>query len=234
MQKQKQEIVKKRVTSGGFKSDPTTTFTARLLYNSSLPAGKSEFSANKETAFQWFKNFKAFDTIDKNKSYAQALLCNLHQKTQQSGQVCQNPRTQRTLYTTVLDTHNCQSAKTTRNGCKQANSQNSLRNQMLPKNGKKNENCQQIGNKGSVTEAIETRKPLQLTNRFQPLLQIPMYDDVCVSQPMLTGQTKNTLVGKKNKNGFLDRGSDNGNIIPTQKQPIRNGPSKNVEAKDFH
>ena len=193
-----------------------------------MPAGRSKFSANKETALQWFKNFKAFDTIDKNKSYAQALLCNLHRETQKSGPVCQNPRTQRMLYTTVLDTHNSQSEKKTRNGCKQANSQNSLRNQMLVKNGKKNENCQKIGNKGSVTEAIETIKPLQLTNRFQPLLQIPMHDDVCVSQPMLTGQTKNTLVGKKNKNGFLDRGSHNGNIIPTQKQPTSNGPSKNV------
>ena len=49
-----------------------------------------------------------------------------------------------------------------------------------------------------MTEAIETIKPLQLTNRFQPLLQIPMYDDVCISQPMLTGQTKTTLEGKKN------------------------------------
>ena len=74
------------------------------------------------------------------------------------------------------------------------------------KNGKKNENCQQIGNKGTVTEAIETRKPLQLTNRFQPLLQIPMYDDVCVSQPMLTGQTKNTLVGKKKQKWVFGQG----------------------------
>ena len=126
MQKQKQEIVKKRVRSGGFESVPTPTFTARFLYNSSLPAGRSEFSANKETALQWFKNFKkAFDTIDKNKSYAQALLCNLHQETQKSGQVCQNPRRHPMLYTTILDAHNSQFGKKPRNSCQQANSQKS-------------------------------------------------------------------------------------------------------------
>ena len=162
-------------------------------------AGKSEFSANKATALQWFKNFKAFDTIDKNKSYAQALLCNLHQETQKSGQVCQAPRRHPMLYTSTLDAHNGKFGKKPRNSCEEANSQKSHKKQVLVKNGKNNENCQKIGNKGSVTEATETIKPLQLTNRFQPLLQIPMYDDVCVSQPMLTDQTKTTLVGKKQK-----------------------------------
>ena len=82
-----------------------------------------------------------------------------------------------------------------------------------------------------MTEATETIKPLQLTNRFKPLLQIHT-DDVCVVQPMLTDQTKSTLVGKKNKNGFLERGSNNvSNIISTHKQPATNGPLKNVEAK---
>ena len=100
---------------------------------------------------------------------------------------------------------------------------------MLLKDGKINEHCHKLGNKGSVNGAIDTMRPLQLTNRFQPLLQIPI-DDVCVSQPMLTDQTKTTLVGKKN--GSLDRGSDNvSNIIPTQKQPPSNGPSKNFEVK---
>ena len=44
-------------------------------------------------------------------------------------------------------------------------------------------------------------KPLHLTNRFQPLLHIPM-DDACSSQPMLTDQAKNILVGKETKMGF--------------------------------
>ena len=202
MQKQKQQIVKKRVRSGGFESVPTPTFAARFLYNSSLPAGRSESSANKETALQWFKNFKAFDTIDKNKSYAQALLCNLHKQTQESGQVCQNTRRHARLYTTILDPHNSQFGKKPRNSCQQANPQKLHKNQVLVKNGKKNENCQKNGNNGSVTEAIQTINPLQLTNRFQPLLQIPMYDDASVSQPMLTDQTKTTLVGKKTKMGF--------------------------------
>ena len=121
-------------------------------------------------------------------------------------------------------------AKKPRNSYQQANPQKLHNRQVLLKDGKNNENCQKIGNKGSVTEATDTTRPLQLTNRFQPLLQIPM-DDVCVSQPMLTDQTKITLVGEK-KNGFLDRGSNNiSNIIPTQKQPPSNGPSKNFEAK---
>ena len=51
---------------------------------------------------------------------------------------------------------------------------------------------------------------------------------------MLTDQTKTTFVGKKNKNGFLNRGSNNvSNIIPTQKQPVSNGSSKNLEAKKY-
>ena len=166
-----------------------------------MPAAKSELSANKETALQWFKNFKAFDTIDKNKSYAQALLCNLHQETQKPGQVWLAPRRRHMLYTSTLGAHNSKFGKKPRNSCEQANSQKSHKKQVLVKNGKNNENCHKIGNKGSVTEATETMKPLQLTNRFQPLLQIHM-DDVCIAQPMLTDQTKSTLVGKKTKMGF--------------------------------
>ena len=150
-------------------------------------------------ALQWFKNIKAFDTIDKNKSYAQAFLCNLHQETKKSGQVWQAPRRCHMLYTSTLDAHNGKfGKKKPRNSCKQANSQKSHKKQVLVKNGKNNENCHKIGNKGSVTEATETMKPLQLTNRFKPLLQIHT-DDVRVAQPMLTDQAKSTLVGKKQK-----------------------------------
>ena len=198
LQKQKQEIVQKRIKSGGFEPVPTPTFYARFLYNSFLPAGKSELSANKGMALQWFKNFKVFDTIDKNKSYAQALLCNLQQETPKSGEVWQAPRRHHMLYTSTSDAHNGKFGKKPRNSCQPANSQKSHKRQVLVKDGKNNENCHKIGNRGSVTEATETMKPLQLTNRFQPLLQIPM-DDVCVSQPMLTDHTKSTLVGKKQK-----------------------------------
>ena len=86
--------------------------------------------------------------------------------------------------------HNCQ-----------ANSQKSHKRQVLVKDCKNHKNSKTIGNNGSVTEATETMKPLQLTNRFQPLLQIPT-DDVCFSQPTLTDQSKSILVGKKTKMGL--------------------------------
>ena len=195
------------------------------MYNSLLPAGKPELSANKDTALQWFKNFKALDTIDKNKSYAQALLRNLHQETPKSGEVWQAPRRRHMLYTSTSAAHNGKFGKKPRNSYQQANSQKSHKRQVLVQDGKNNVNC-------SVTEATDIMKPLQLTNRFQPLLQIPMAD-VCVSQPMLTDQTKTTLVGK-NKNGFLDRGSSNvSDIIPTQKQLASKASSKNLEANKY-
>ena len=78
---------------------------------------------------------------------------------------------------------------------------NAHKRQMSVTDCKNYKNCQNVGNDDSVTEATETMKPLHLTNRFQPLLQIPM-DDACSSQPMLTDQAKNILVGKKTKMGF--------------------------------
>ena len=198
-----------------------------------MPAGKSELSANKATALQWFKNSKAFDTVDKNTSYAQALLSNLHQDTSTNGEVWQAPTRRHMLSTSTSNAYNGKFGKKPRNSYQRAKAQKLHNRQVLLKHGKNNEHCHKLGNRGSVNRPIDTMRPLQLTNRFQPLLQIPMYDDVCVSQPMLTDQTKTTLVGKKTKNGFLDRGSDNvGNIIPTQKQPISNGPSKNFEVKN--
>ena len=149
-------------------------------------------------AVHWFKNLKAFDIIDKNKSYAQALLCNLHQEKPQSGEVWQAPRRRHMLYTNTSDANNGKFGKNCRHSYQQANFQNSHKRQVLVKDCKNYKSCQKIGNNGSVTEATETMKPLQLTDRFQPLLQISM-DDVCSSQPMLTDQTKSTLVGKKQK-----------------------------------
>ena len=176
----------------------------------------------------WFRNLKAFDIIDKNKSYAQALLCNLHQEIPQSGEIRQVPRRPYMLHTNSSDADNGRFGKKRQHSYQQVNSQNLHKRQVLVKDCKNYKNCQKFGNNGSVTEATETMKPWQLTNRFQPLLQIST-DDVCSSQPMLTDQTKSTLVGK-NKNGFLAGGSNNiSNIIPTQKQPVSNGFSKNLE-----
>ena len=54
---------------------------------------------------------------------------------------------------------------------------------------------------GSVTGAAEAMSPVQLTNRFQPLLLMNSADDVCSSQSRLTDQTKNIFMEKKNKLG---------------------------------
>ena len=50
---------------------------------------------------------------------------------------------------------------------------------------------------GSVTGVAEAMRPVQLTNRFQPLLLMNSADDVCSSQSRLTDQTKNILMRKK-------------------------------------
>ena len=205
MQKQKQKIVKKRVKSGGSETVLTQRFHSRFLYNSFLPAGKSELCTNKETVVHWFKNFKAFDIIDKNKSYAQALLCNFYQEIPQSEEIWQVPRRCHMSYTSSSDADNSKFGKKRRHTYQQVKSQNSYKRQVLVKDCKNYKNCQKIGNNGSVTEATEAMKPLQLTNRFQPLLQIPM-DDVCSIQPMLTDQTKSTFVGKKKQKWVFGRG----------------------------
>ena len=58
---------------------------------------------------------------------------------------------------------------------------------------------------GSVIGAAEAMSPVQLTNRFQPLLLINSADDVCSSQSRLTDQTKNIFMGKK-RNWAIARG----------------------------
>ena len=118
-------------------------------------------------------------------------LCNLHQETPTSGEVWQAPRRRHMLYTSTSDADNGKFGKKAQYSFQQANSQKSHKRQVLVKDCKNYKNCQKIGNTGSVKEATETMKPLQLTNRFQPL------DDVCFSQPILTDQTKSILVGKK-------------------------------------
>ena len=58
---------------------------------------------------------------------------------------------------------------------------------------------------GSVTGAAEAMSPVQLTDRFQPLLLTNGADDGCSSQSRLTDQTKNIFMGKK-QNWAIARG----------------------------
>ena len=58
---------------------------------------------------------------------------------------------------------------------------------------------------GSVTGVAKAMSPVQLTNRFQPLLLMNSADDVCSSQSRLTDQTKNIFMGKK-RNWAIGRG----------------------------
>ena len=64
---------------GGFESAPTQIFPSRYLYNSHFLSSESELHTDKNTAVHWFKNLKAFDQVVENKSYAQALSCNLNE-----------------------------------------------------------------------------------------------------------------------------------------------------------
>ena len=199
------------------------------MYNSSASVGKSELYTSKETAFHWFKNLKAFDVTDKNKSYAQALLCNLHQKISEFGENSRVPIKNSRLQTNVSDTGNDRSEKKQQYTYQQVKPQIAQKRQMPVTNCQNYKNYQEIGKNGSVAGATETMNPLQLTNRFQPLLQIST-DDACSTQPMLTDQAKNILVGKKNENGSLAEVSHNtSNIIPTHKQLVSNGCSKNFD-----
>ena len=155
-------------------------------------------------------------------------MSNLHQKISKSGENSRVPRKSSRLQSNVSDTSNGRFQVKRQHTYQQEKPQNVYKRQVSVTDCKNYKNCQNIANDDSVTEATETMKPLHLTNRFQPLLQIPM-DDACSSQPMLTDQAKNTLVGIKNKNGFLAWVSNNtSNIIPTHRQLVSNGCSKNL------
>ena len=144
-------------------------------------AGKSEFHTSKETAVHWFRKLKAFDVIDENKSYAQALLSNLHQKIQKSEQNSRVPRKSSMLQSNVSDTSNARFQVKRQLTYQQVNPQNAYKRQVSVADCKNYKNCQNIGSYDGVTEATETMKPLHLTNRFQPLLHIPMDDVDCVA-----------------------------------------------------
>ena len=45
---------------------------------------------------------------------------------------------------------------------------------------KKPKSCEKIVTGCSVTRVTDAMRPVQLTNRFQPLLQMPSTDDACI------------------------------------------------------
>ena len=69
-----------------------------------------------------------------------------------------------------------------------------------------------------MTGVTDTMRPVQLTNEFQPLQQMPSINDDCIHQSMLTAQTKNSLVGK-NEFGSLEGDSK---ILATSSMSSKN------------
>ena len=61
---------------GGFEPVPTQKFSPRLLYNTGYSSSEQGLNASKEQALLWFKQSRAFDKVDPNKSCAQALCLN--------------------------------------------------------------------------------------------------------------------------------------------------------------
>ena len=51
-------------------------FSPRLLHNTGYSFSEQKLNASKGQALLWFKQSKAFDKVDPNKSYAQALCLN--------------------------------------------------------------------------------------------------------------------------------------------------------------
>ena len=70
-------MTKKRVSQGGFEPTPTRSFSTKSYFSTQLYSAKSESYASKDQAIRWFQQARAFDTVKPNKSYAQALLCNV-------------------------------------------------------------------------------------------------------------------------------------------------------------
>ena len=63
----------KTINFGGTNVVPTRKIQSRVVYNNKFSMCQVEINASKSTAFKWLAYNKAFQTIDKNKSYAQAL-----------------------------------------------------------------------------------------------------------------------------------------------------------------
>ena len=163
-------------------------------------SSESELQTDKNTAVHWFKTLKAFDQIVENKSYAQALSCNLNESKLKCKKVLQ-PKS-KIIGRNKNIFHASKFAKIS------CSKQNSLQKPQINNEGsvpvERYGNCKNYPKTvtgGSVTGAAEAMSPVQLTNRFQPLLLINSADDVCSSQSRLTDQTKNIFMGKKTKLG---------------------------------
>ena len=69
---------------------------------------------------------------------------------------------------------------------------------------------------GSVTGVTDTRRQVQLTNRFQPLQKMLTMNGDCTHQSMLADQTKNNM--RKIKVRLLEVDSKNTCNIPNAKK----------------
>ena len=67
---------KKRVKEGGFEPAPTRKFATKSYFNTELSYSRLESDVSKDQAVRWFKQATAFQKIQANKSYAQALVSN--------------------------------------------------------------------------------------------------------------------------------------------------------------
>ena len=137
---------------------------------------------DKNTAVHWFKTLKAFDQIVENKSYAQALSGNLNESNFKCKKVLQP---QSKIIGRDKNIFHATGSKFAKTSCSKQNS--SKKTQI---NSEGSVTVEHYGNYksypktvtgGSVTGAAEAMSPVQLTNRFQPLLLINGADDGCSS-----------------------------------------------------
>ena len=153
---------------------------------------------DKNTAVHWLKNLKAFHQVVENKSYAQALSCNLNESKFKCREVLQPQsktiaRNEKMFHATdsKFGKTSCSKQKSSKKSQTTSEGFVSVKHYGNYKNHPKTMTI------GSVTGVAEAMRPVQLTNRFQPLLLMNSADDVCPSQSRLTDQTKNILMGKK-------------------------------------
>ena len=155
----------------------------------------SDLHTDKNTAVHWFKKLKAFDQVVENKPYAQALSCNLNESKFKCRESCnlkarQLQETKRCFMLLIASlARHTNETQTTNEGLVSVKRYGNYKNYPKTMTG------------GGVTGVAEAMRPVQLTNRFQPLLLMNSADDVCSSQSRLTDQTKDILTGKKTKLG---------------------------------
>ena len=194
---------------------------------------RSEITADKNTALQWFAYNKAFQTIDKKKSYAQALYSTVASANQKlrlqknsTGEIIQyNPS-----YTTKVNKRQVQHSastdtslaitKTVSHSFHQMSQVKNCKRNVTNVNGKE-------GVRVTVTRASPDRAVVSVQNRFQPLQMLMVdgnSDEVLQDQqnerhsvkiianiqstepstkPKLAVQANNLLVGKKQNRDFV-------------------------------